>query len=251
MRANPRGNYIKGRVSRPFINSSNRLEQSFVQTRYQAGQIYDNLVVFIHPLISNNAYLVIKNQQVWVIDPGLDGQQISQYLKTHHLTPVGVLVTHGHYDHLAGAGFIQQAFGCQVYLHANDVKLHNQPQNAPYFGTPPMGEWPPIKITPIKTEQDIVNQAWMPVNVFCAPGHTPGSVCYVIDQYLFSGDFVFDVDIGRTDFVYSDDNAMQTSLQRFVKTYQNKALWLMPGHEEWIAFNQLKTHNPYLAPFFK
>lgn len=166
-----------------------------------------------------------QNGNCLLVDPGDDFHLIEQYLKNLKLE--FILLTHGHFDHiLALSEFAASNPNLKIYVNKQDeYLLENIDQQARLFGR---------KVAKIKTsfsyikDADTISFSNEKIEVIETPGHTPGSVCYLLNNALFSGDTLFYGSIGRTDFPGGDDDKMQKSLIKLAKLDNGIAVY--PGH---------------------
>lgn len=217
---------------------------------YKNQWIFDNLYVMICGSLSNNSYIIIEKDEAVVIDPAFNVEQIIKFLTRHKIKKLAILITHGHYDHVGHSNKLAAKFNSKIYLskYDLDLKVHQQAKYFEFLDEHDNLYDQFIGFTQKTFKLPLKN---IKVDVLETPGHTPGSVCYLVDKYVFTGDLIFDVDVGRTDFEYSDPKTMEKSLKLFVNTFKNKELYLFPGHEEWTLVDQLEITNPYVKKFFK
>lgn len=183
-------------------------------------------------LYQTNCYLLENNGQCVVIDPGYEPETILSFVKSHNLSVAGILLTHGHFDHVGAVAPLAQATACDVWLHPDELTLPAVMTGGPLF------------YTETYEEGDSLQLAGITFSVMHTPGHTPGSVCLVTEDAIFSGDTLFAGSIGRTDFPGSDPRQMVASLSRLSDL--KKDYRIFPGHGESTTFAREKKYNPYL-----
>lgn len=182
-----------------------------------------------------------------VIDPGLEPALILDFLGEQGLTPVLILNTHGHADHIGGNGDLKQAFpNAPLIIGVNDAPLlvdANANLSAP-FGFPIVSP----KADRTVREGDVVEGAGMRFEVLDVPGHSPGHVAFVVraaTPLSFSGDVLFRGGIGRSDFPGSDGPTLLRSIRD--KMYAlPEATIVYPGHGPVTTVGQEKRHNPFV-----
>ena len=167
-----------------------------------------------------------------LIDPGFDGNQILEQVRLQGKQVEAILLTHGHFDHVGGVKAIAAETGCKVYIHKQDMEL---PQRLT-LGTVPY--------TDNYDEGDVLQMAGLSIQVVHTPGHTPGGVCLLCEDYMFSGDTLFAGTCGRTDLPGSSYKDMWASLARLASL--EKDYKVLPGHGEGSTLFMEKQLNPYL-----
>ena len=181
-----------------------------------------------------NCYIVRRedSRKALILDPGYEPEIILSFLEENHLTPEAIALTHGHFDHVGAVKELAAETGCRVYLNEKDLAM------------PPMMTAGPLFYTDTYAEGDQLTLAEIPVTVLETPGHTPGSVCLLTENTLFSGDTLFAGSCGRTDLPGGSWEQMQSSLKRLAGIEAN--LWVLPGHGESTMLESEKKYNPYL-----
>lgn len=176
-----------------------------------------------------------------VVDPGFSPERVRALLAAAGRTPVAVLATHGHFDHI-GAAAEMCGDDLPLYIHEADVLALSDPEawGAGY-------EAPPVPVKDVRTvvDGDVLAFAGFRIEVMHTPGHTPGSVCYRTDGWVLSGDLVFAGAIGRSDFPNSDPAAMRLSLRRFLTLPDE--LPVLPGHGPRTTVGRERLRNPFLV----
>ncbi|MCI6935113.1 MAG: MBL fold metallo-hydrolase [Clostridiales bacterium] len=181
-----------------------------------------------------NCYIIHdeKSPSCCVIDPGYEADTIVDKLSQLGLTLEAILLTHGHFDHVGAVRDLAADTGCQVWLCADDLAL---PTNLTAG---------PLCYTNTYAEGTGLHLAGLDISVLQTPGHTPGSVCLLAENTLFSGDTLFAGSCGRTDLPGGSWEQMQSSLKRLAGIEAN--LWVLPGHGESTMLASEKKYNPYL-----
>ena len=181
-----------------------------------------------------NCYIIHdeKSPSCCVIDPGYEADTIVDKLSQLGLTLEAILLTHGHFDHVGAVRDLAADTGCQVWLCADDLAL---PTNLTAG---------PLCYTNTYAEGTTLHLAGLDISVLQTPGHTPGSVCLLTENTLFSGDTLFAGSCGRTDLPGGSWEQMRSSLKRLSEIEAN--LWVLPGHGESTMLESEKKYNPYL-----
>ena len=180
-----------------------------------------------------NCYLVVdrKTREAVVVDPGDEASFLAEQIVRLEAKPVKLLATHGHFDHLLAAAELQMIFTIPFLLHEKDsFLLSRMTQTAAHFLGYTVVEQPP-KLTKPLTQNDRILFGNAAVRVIHTPGHTPGSVCFYLEQNgeLFTGDTLFaGGSVGRSDFSYSDPHELTKSVKEILRL--PTSVRLFPGH---------------------
>ena len=177
-----------------------------------------------------NCYLVSDDAKgiALVIDPGSDAPFIQQQLLHHALTPVAILNTHAHYDHIGAVAELMQHYKIPFYLHTADVKLMKQANIYKFLFDSKESVVIPEPTHELSPQGVTLQVADFAVSVLCTPGHTKGSVCLQMGTDLFSGDMLLPSGPGRTDLPGGDKVALSQSLERLRRLPDEITVW--PGH---------------------
>jgi glyoxylase-like metal-dependent hydrolase (beta-lactamase superfamily II) len=201
------------------------------------------LDVFDDNDFGTNCWLVAAegSDEAVVVDPGFSAERVHGMLRAAGKRPVAVLATHGHYDHIGSAGEFC-ADDLPLYIHEADRLALTDPKTwGSGFPVPPT----PVKDIRTVVEGDRLDFAGFSIEVMHTPGHTPGSVCFTTDGWLFAGDLVFRGSIGRSDFPNSSTADMEKSLRRFLTLPD--PLPVYPGHGPDTTVGTERRTNPFLV----
>lgn len=201
-------------------------------------------------LAQTNTYVVAPEPGglAVVIDAPPDPGEVAALLAHDDLTPVAVLVTHGHVDHAGGAGSVSRAFDISTYAHPDDdfLTLDPESQLRLLFGMVPAGDFaPPERIERLDHGHQL-DLAGVGLTVIHTPGHTPGHCCFHLgsDGILFSGDQLFAGSIGRTDLPGGDMGALVESMRGRVMTLADDTR-VLPGHGPETTIARERATNPF------
>ncbi len=185
-------------------------------------------------------------------------------MREQNLTPGAVLITHGHFDHMWCAQDVAREFGCPVWIHPADRHLLSDPMAAISGESAAMlRQQLNLVDLPDFTEPDDVREATdgatievdgLSFTVDHVPGHTPGTVFYradwdgpeAVSQVMFSGDFLFQGSIGRTDLAGGSHEQMLDSLRERVLPLADDVV-VLPGHGPQTSIARERATNPFLA----
>ncbi|MBI4066707.1 MBL fold metallo-hydrolase [Candidatus Gottesmanbacteria bacterium] len=194
-----------------------------------------NVYRLITGQMASNCYLVVDRETTEgvVIDLGDDAEYITDTIVSLSMKPNAIVATHGHFDHIMAAFALQQTFNLPFFLNSKDHMIAKRmPESAHHF----LGDFP-VDPAPILSNkhpaQKSVRLGKTMLTMVPTPGHTPGSMTIVVndDEALLVGDVLFQGGgRGRTDFSYSDEMALQTSIRRIL-AFKDTTL-MFPGHGE-------------------
>jgi hydroxyacylglutathione hydrolase len=195
--------------------------------------------------IQANCYIVYQQNhpECVLIDPGGDTEQLTDLLNKLGVRPTYILLTHGHFDHIGAVAQLAERYGAKVAIH--EAEAH-----ALTNGRSSLADLAGVQQKKGKAadrllqDGDVVDTAGMRIEVLHTPGHSKGSVCYLIGDSMFSGDTLFKATIGRTDLPGSDQGEMAKSLSKIRAL--KKDYRVFPGHMEPSTLSEEIRSNPYL-----
>lgn len=212
-----------------------------------------------------NCYLAAARTggECLIVDPGMDALSgVRQLVDEHALRPAGILLTHGHFDHVATATELAGEFGVPCWIHPDDRELLTDPAAGLGADLAALAEqWfggtPPVEPDDLRLldDGDVVEAAGLALRVIHAPGHRPGCVMFALDypghpeieSVVFSGDVLFAGSIGRTDLPGGDHHVMLDTLRGPVLGLSD-ATAVLPGHGPQTVMARERATNPYLQP---
>ncbi|MCW1949624.1 MAG: MBL fold metallo-hydrolase [Candidatus Shapirobacteria bacterium] len=185
--------------------------------------------------LETNCYLVWdeETKDGLVIDPADDGVAISEELINKGINLVGVVMTHGHFDHSLAALDLKLIYNVPVYINSKDkFLLDRQDETAKHFLKMKIETPNLLKIDKDLEEIEEISFGKSKLEVIKTPGHTPGSVCLYgkEDNLLFSGDTLFKDLRGRTDFKYGSTKKIFVSLKKLMELPEETDVY--SGHGE-------------------
>ena len=192
-----------------------------------------------------NCYILASQAQsgAIIIDPGDEEPKIRRILNKHKLKPEFIINTHGHIDHIGS----DDKFGVPVYIHIKELPLLNNPElnMSGFLGSSyRVGS----KIRTLE-EGELLELGNLQLEVIHLPGHTPGGIALLMkkpkDKILFTGDSLFRMNIGRTDFPGSDEATLISSIkEKLFKLPDDTVIY--PGHGPSSTIGEEKKNNPFL-----
>ena len=199
-----------------------------------------------------------KNSEAFIVDPGITAPTIvpavAQILRRHNLKPIATLVTHGHLDHTFSVLPFSQEYGVPTYIQQRDRKLLANPFLALEKDGQSAAIMASFGITTFSEPEDVrefvggerFELAGFSIETIHAPGHTAGSAMFIVnDEFLISGDVLFNNGIGRTDLPTGSAQAMVETLINKVLTLDDE-LNVLPGHGPVTTIGRERKQSPYL-----
>jgi hydroxyacylglutathione hydrolase len=185
-----------------------------------------------------NCYILHNGKEAIVIDPGSDYQIIKKYLKGIRLK--AILATHAHYDHIVSVSLLQKEYNAPFYLHSADVKLIKHANlYVKAFGGDKIIEIPKVDYS--INEENELNFDFIKIKVMHTPGHTRGSVSFLFENNLFTGDFLLKNKIGRIDFPGGNAEEMKQSVRKINKDLTD--VLILPGHDSDSTLDEERKKN--------
>ncbi|MGC9329078.1 MAG: MBL fold metallo-hydrolase [Candidatus Hinthialibacter sp.] len=192
-----------------------------------------------------NCYLVYddKSRQTVVIDPGDESETILSRIQELQIKPVLILLTHGHGDHIGAVGDLKNAFQIPVAVHREEANmlLDAQANLSGLFGEPVLS--PPADR--LLKDGDEIEFGDHIITVAHTPGHSPGGVCFGLNNHLFTGDALFKETVGRTDLPGGSHVRLIRSIREKILSLSDDVI-LYPGHGPITSVGEERRSNPYL-----
>ncbi len=197
--------------------------------------------------VCTNCYFAIneKTNEMFIVDPGEQADLLAKKIEELGVTPVAILLTHGHFDHAGAALELKNKYQIPVYAHeAEQETMENPTIN---LSGSMMGNPEKYAADKYLKDEEEMELAGMKVRVLHTPGHTAGGACFYLPQEMvvFSGDTLFCESVGRTDFPGGSASTLIRSIREkllplpdFIKVY--------PGHNEITTIGNERGYNPFL-----
>jgi glyoxylase-like metal-dependent hydrolase (beta-lactamase superfamily II) len=205
----------------------------------------------VNPLQENCYVVSDDSRECVIIDCGAyydeESIAIDNYLRKQQLKPVHLLATHGHLDHNFGNAHLFKQYGLKVEVCAEDQQMveHLPQQAASLFGMEISDDQPPVGT--LLSDGDIISFGQHQLQVLLTPGHSHGSCLFYCKEegVVFSGDTLFRMSIGRTDFPEGSWQQMEQSLAKIAATLPKETV-VYPGHGPQTTIIDELQYNPYL-----
>lgn len=193
-----------------------------------------------------NCYVIAcpRTQAALVIDPGDDSQRIIETIRANNWHAVGIVNTHGHFDHIGGNRALVEATGAELLIHQLDLPLMQKAQvHAQLYGLRTDLSPEPNRLL---QDGDKIVFGELSCRVIHLPGHSPGGIALLCGQHLFAGDVLFAGSIGRTDLPGGDHHALVDGIRRKLWCLPGETI-VHPGHGPDTTIAREMRDNPYAA----
>jgi len=194
--------------------------------------------------LQTNCYLVYDNQasDVIIIDPGDDADFITRIISDLSKKPSKIIATHGHFDHVLAVTELKLAYDIPFLIHKDDEFLLKRLQSTAKHFLGVKTDPTPLVDKNLK-EGDKIKVGKHILKVVETPGHTPGGISLYCKKakILFAGDTIFEKGgVGRTDFVYANNNQLMESIQKLLKLPEETVVYT--GHGGKTTIKEAKTY---------
>ncbi|RLL48081.1 MBL fold metallo-hydrolase [Oceanobacillus piezotolerans] len=196
--------------------------------------------------IGTNCYLIVKEREVLIVDPGGEPNKIIRFIENNGYQPMAILLTHAHFDHIGAVDELRSKYAVEVYIHETEQDWLSDPKlNGSYAF---IG-----KEIVVRDADQLFNEGELKIGGFSfqvahTPGHSPGSVSFIFsnEEFIIGGDVLFREGIGRTDLINGDIKQLQLSIkEHFYTLPENYKVY--PGHGPLTTIKHEKMNNPFVA----
>lgn len=211
----------------------------------QAGSLSMTIKPFPNGPFEVNTYLVIEGNDALIIDPGAGILPLLGEIKKQGLSVCAFLITHPHIDHLDGIPHLRNLFPSVPGYIAEDAlsEISKVSIQAKMFGVKDPGLF---HIENTVKGEDIFQIGPFRIKPFATPGHCSGSLSFLIDGKLFSGDALFRETVGRTDLPGGSMSILRKYIEKKLFTLPDETI-VFPGHGEETTIGHEKRYNPFFS----
>jgi len=205
---------------------------------------------FTFNYFSENTYILYDDtSECVIIDPGCcnteEETELKHFIDSNHLTPVLLLNTHCHIDHILGNAFVSETYKLPLQINKEDLYVLNagalvaEQYRIPYIASPQPGNF--------LVEGDIVTFGNTSLDIVFTPGHSPGSISFIShsDKFVISGDVLFQSSIGRTDLPGGSFETLENSIRTKLYTLPDYYT-VYSGHGNETSIGVEKRSNPFV-----
>lgn len=193
-----------------------------------------------------NSYILWdeKTKEGAIIDPGYDYYLIDKALEEENIVPKFILLTHSHGDHIGAIKELKDKYGdLKVYIHKDEEQMIMDP----VLNLSRLTQMEPVSVKADETFEDgkVFILGDTEIKAIHTPGHSPGGTCYLVGNTLFSGDTLFKLSVGRSDFYLGDQDQLINSIKTKLLTLADDIV-VYPGHGPSTTIGQERERNPFL-----
>jgi len=196
-----------------------------------------------HRMLGENTYIAYceDTKKGFIVDPGGNAEGIIKAVCDNGINVEYIILTHAHFDHIDALAEVKEKLGAKVCVHKLDSMglLDGSISLYQY-----MSDDKKVKADILLDDEDILYVGNMKLEIIHTPGHTPGSICILSDDIMFTGDTLFNMSIGRVDFPGGSDYDMYKSLAKLMKF--DKKIKVYAGHGDSTTIGYEKIYNPFI-----
>lgn len=196
--------------------------------------------------IQENCYLIYNNQSLLIVDPGDDAKKIESAIDELNVNPEAILITHAHYDHIGAVDEIRDRYNIPVYISPIEQSWLTDPQ-LNLSGLARHDDMADVTAREAEFEfknYDTYTIGDMTFKVVPTPGHSPGSVSFIFDDFVVCGDALFRGSVGRTDLPFGDSQTLLSGIKAELFTLPDE-FKAYSGHGPVTSIGREKRENPF------
>ena len=197
------------------------------------------------PGFETNTWLLWDDEsgEALLIDPAAPSEELLSRIAELKLRVLNIVNTHGHADHIGGNKFFKSKLQAPVMIHPADAGMlvDNKKNFSEYLGAP----LETMAADIMADEQTQLKLGTHPITLLHTPGHTPGGICLLAGKFLISGDTLFELSIGRTDFPGGSHSQLIRSIKEKLFILPDDVV-VCPGHDPRTSIGMERKNNPFV-----
>lgn len=195
-------------------------------------------------LLASNCYILGDEKKCVVIDPGVEANKIMETVNENKLKVKYIILTHAHYDHIAHMESLKEITGADILVHEEDnIALTDGRLNGSMlFGS----SIKYMKADKTLKDGDKLSVGNLTLDIIHTPGHSPGGICILCNDMLFSGDTLFYGSVGRSDLGRGDHNALINAIKEKLLVLPDETT-VYPGHGAKTSIGYERNNNPFIV----
>jgi glyoxylase-like metal-dependent hydrolase (beta-lactamase superfamily II) len=201
--------------------------------------------------VQENTYILYNDEkQCCIIDPGCyfasEEEELKSFIREHGLTPVYLLNTHCHLDHIFGNRFVHKTYGLKLHLHKLEKQVLDYGPISGQMWQLPFDNYDGELV--YIDEKDVIRLGSEELHILFTPGHSPGHICFYSKphKFIIGGDVLFDGSVGRTDLPGGDFATLEQSIKTKLYTLPQDVI-VYPGHGGSTTIGDEMKTNPFVS----
>ncbi|MDT2757064.1 MBL fold metallo-hydrolase [Enterococcus asini] len=203
------------------------------------------IIPLVTGLIQENCYLVYRENHLVIIDPGAEAEKIKAAIAQTGATPIAILLTHTHYDHIGAVDELRDTYQIPVYVSPLEADWLGDPVMN-LSGLPRHDDMADVVVRPADELFELKEYQLQDIafKVVPTPGHSIGSVSFVFPEFVVSGDALFNGSVGRTDLPTGNLEQLLTGIRNQLFVLPDE-FPVYPGHGPSTTILKEKRTNPF------
>lgn len=202
---------------------------------------------FVCGPLENNVYVLedLDSAKAALVDPGIEPEQVFEYIAQHNLVVELILLTHGHFDHVFSLADAKRRYDAPIAVHSAALPWMTRLTETAYnWGVAGAEPAPPPDIELAGGET--LDLAGNPIQVIHTPGHSPGQVAFFTGSDVLVGDTLFKRSVGRWDLPGADGKELEQSIRTKLFALPDETV-VWPGHGDPTTIGEEKRFNPFFG----